>query len=428
MQSPVSEHGDRSSHGGFLPTRRFYSPEFLDFEKERLWPRVWHLVGRAAEIPNSGDWLTYDLHDLSLLLIRQADGTISGFHNVCPHRGNRLLDGRGHSEAIRCSFHCWTFDIAGQLQAAPGQQGFPAFSKRDFGLRPLHVEVVTGFVFAHPAPEPEPITNWLGGIRAELELYHFEDMACFMRRRIELASNWKTCLDAFQEVYHVRTVHPQLIPGLKAEQSTFDFFGHHSMMMNPNGSEAERGTGTPDDPETHLAFRKGKAAGSNIDISHLEESRITANYQYHLFPNITFNTHATGCQLFRFVPHEQDPQRCAVDILFLERVREGSPRPREAVAAEVDTANTTFGESLRDFELPPSALSFGADLVDTYAIALDQDFALVPRVQRGLRSPGLQVLSLSSQERRILHWNAALDGFLEGPNFAASWRTQLAND
>ncbi len=426
MRTFPSAASERAARGGFLPPRRFHAQEFFELEKERLWPNVWHLVGRAAEIPDPGDWVTYDLHDLSVVAIRQVDHSVRAFHNVCPHRGNRLVDGHGHGDRLTCGFHCWVFELDGKLVGVPEQDGLPSFSRQDRGLRPLHAEVVSGFVFAHPGASPEPIASWLGDVTAELDLYRFEDMACFLRRRLELSCNWKTCLDAFQEVYHVRGVHPQLVPGLRTTQSTFGFFGAHSMMMNPNGEESARGTGSEDDPDMHLAFRRSKAERGSIDVSHLEESRLTANYQYHLFPNVTFNTHATGCQLFRFLPHPSEPERCTVDVWFLERICAGHSPTGEAEVVDVDLARTTFGESLDGFEPPESAKSFGTDLVEIYATALDQDFTLVSNLQRGLRSPGLGDLVLSAQERRIVHWHAMLDAFLEGPAFDDAWRLRFA--
>ena len=426
MRISRTDARDSAARGGFLPPRRFYAQEFFEFEKQRLWPQVWHLVGRAAEIPNPGDWLTYDLHDLSVIAIRQRDRSVRAFHNTCPHRGNRLLNGRGHAERIPCQYHCWVFDLDGSLSGVPEQDDLPSFSRRDYGLRPLHSEVVSGFIFAHQGDQPEPIASWLDGLTAELDLYRFEEMACFLRRRLELRCNWKTCLDAFQEVYHVRGVHPQLLPGLKTARSTFGFYGVHSMMINPNGEESARGTGTEDDLDLLAAFRRSKAELGAIDISHLEESRLTANYQYHLFPNVTFNTHATGCQLFRFLPHPSDPERCSVDVWFMERPCRDADLAAEAVVEEFDLDRTTFGQTLDGFVPPASAVSFGTDLVEIYGLALDQDFGLLPGVQRGLHSPGLGDLVLSSQERRIAHWNAMLDSFLDGPEFEDSWRLRFA--
>jgi phenylpropionate dioxygenase-like ring-hydroxylating dioxygenase large terminal subunit len=353
-----------------------------------------------------------------------------------------LVDGRGSGRFFQCRFHCWSFELDGALRGVPEREAFPPFDERRYGLRELRVESCEGFVFVHRDPHAPPLRECLGGLADELALYRFGEMACFLRRRLVLPANWKTCLDAFQEVYHVRGIHPQLLPGLKTADSTFAFWGPHSKMINPNGDPAARGTGAPDDRELLACLQRKRAMAAGLDIEGLDETRLVDNHQLHIFPNVSFNTHATGCQLFRFLPHPPDVESCVLDVLLLERrsdaslafgslrgpeaLHRGAERAPEADPVEVDLATTRFGATLAGFEPPPSARSFGADLVQVYALALDQDFALIPEVQRGLRSSGLRELLISAQERRILHWNAALDALLEGPDFDPALRVRAA--
>jgi phenylpropionate dioxygenase-like ring-hydroxylating dioxygenase large terminal subunit len=401
----------------------------MALEADRLWPRVWQVAGRVAEIPNRGDWITYDLLDLAIIVVRGGDGVVRAFQNVCPHRGSRLVDGRGSSSRFVCPYHCWAFELDGVLAAVPEREDFPPLDDQRQGLRRVSAETAGGFVFVHPDPDPEPLAAWLGGVSEELALYRFDEMSCFLRRRLELPCNWKTCLDAFQEVYHVRGIHPQLLPGLKTARSTFRYFGAHSRMINPNGEESARGSGTEDDLDLIAAFRRSKAEAAKLDISQLEELRITANFQYNVFPNLSINTHATGCQLFRFLPHPRDPQRCSVDVAFLERVAPGLERPPEAELLDLGSLDTGmgFGRSLEGFKLPASAESFGDDLTQIYAAALDQDFAALVDVQRGLGTRGLRELVLGRQEQRVLHWNLLLDTYLDGEGFEGSLQTRLAD-
>jgi phenylpropionate dioxygenase-like ring-hydroxylating dioxygenase large terminal subunit len=420
---------ERLAKGGYLSPGRYLEPGFMALEADRLWPRVWQVAGRVAEIPNPGDWITYDLLDLAIIVVRGEDGVVRGFQNVCPHRGSRLVDGRGSSPRFVCPYHCWAFELDGALAAVPEREGFPPLDARRQALRRVAVEAAAGFVFVHPDPDAEPLAAWLEGISEELALYRFDEMSCFLRRRLELPCNWKTCLDAFQEVYHVRGIHPQLLPGLKIGLSTFRYFGAHSRMINPNGDERARGSGTEDDLDLIAAFRRSKAEAASIDIGGLEERRITANFQYNVFPNLSINTHATGCQLFRFLPHASDPQRCSVDISLLERVAPGRAKPPEAEPLELGSLDSGvgFGRSLEGFELPASVESFGEDLLQIYAAALDQDFGALVDIQRGLRTRGLRELVLGHQEQRILHWNLLLDRCLEGEGFDDALRTRMAD-
>jgi len=108
------------------PTEAFLSREYLEVEKTLLWPKVWQMVERETDLPNPGDWLTYNVADESIIVLRKDDGTFKAFHNVCPHRGRQLvsvpdyLPGKVHSvrggnrKNFICGFHGWTFDLDGE--------------------------------------------------------------------------------------------------------------------------------------------------------------------------------------------------------------------------------------------------------------------------------------------------------------------------
>jgi phenylpropionate dioxygenase-like ring-hydroxylating dioxygenase large terminal subunit len=426
MTAPRATHPGCGEKGGFVPRARYLSGGFAALEAQRLWPRVWQLACREAEIPEAGDWLTYDCLGESTLLVRQGSGALRAFANTCPHRGNRLVEGRGSARRFQCAFHCWTFGLDGALRSVPERDGFPPLDERRHGLREVRAESWGGFVFVHGDPDAQTLRAYLGGLVEELAPYRFEEMTCFLRRRLVLPANWKTCLDAFQEVYHVRGIHPQLLPALRTAESTFAFWGPHSKMVNPYGVAEARGSGGPEDRELLARQVRQRAAQFGFDLDALEETRLVDNHQFHIFPNVSFNTHATGCQLFRFLPHPREVEACVLDVCLLERVHPGSPRPPDAGVVEVDLAGTSFGATLAGFAPPPAARSFGEELVQVYALALDQDFALIPEVQRGLRSSAGRDLVLSAQERRITHWNATLDAWLEGPGLDPAWRTRAA--
>src|SRR5262245_63770879 len=92
-----------------VPAERYYDREFFELEKERLWPRVWQMACRLEEIPEPGDFVEYEICDQSILVVRQADGSIKAFHNACRHRATQLCQGTGRLRAgqIVCPFHGW---------------------------------------------------------------------------------------------------------------------------------------------------------------------------------------------------------------------------------------------------------------------------------------------------------------------------------
>ena len=105
---------------------RYTSREFMELELDHMWARVWNIGGRSMEIPEPGDYVVHQLARDSILMVRQGDGSIRAFHNVCPHRGNRLVYGReGSTDAFVCSYHGWTFGHDGTLVHVQDEEDFP---------------------------------------------------------------------------------------------------------------------------------------------------------------------------------------------------------------------------------------------------------------------------------------------------------------
>src|SRR4051812_3339784 len=93
----------------------FTSKEYAQAEADKLWPKVWQQAGRVEEVPNVGDYITYDIMDDTILIVRSEPDKISAFYNVCAHRGRRLVDGCGHTKQFRCQYHAWKYNLKGEV-------------------------------------------------------------------------------------------------------------------------------------------------------------------------------------------------------------------------------------------------------------------------------------------------------------------------
>src|SRR5262249_35810247 len=102
---------------GFLPKERYTTDEFMAWELEQLWPRVWQIAGRVEELAAPGDFLEYAIGDDSIVVVRTEPGDLAAFHNACRHRGTRLAEGCGAFAGgeIRCPYHAWTYALDGRL-------------------------------------------------------------------------------------------------------------------------------------------------------------------------------------------------------------------------------------------------------------------------------------------------------------------------
>jgi phenylpropionate dioxygenase-like ring-hydroxylating dioxygenase large terminal subunit len=231
-----------------VPTETCTSPEFFELERERIFRKVWLNMGREDDLPLPGSYVVRDLAiaKTSVLLVRGKDSKIRAFHNVCTHRGNRLV---GNDQGVCkgrfvCRFHSWAFDTAGKLTWVSDEANFYDIDKETLGLKPIAADVWEGFVFINLDPNPaESLTEYMAGMVQQIHGYPFEKQRLMSRYRVEEAANWKVILDAQNEVYHLPFLHityPDFCPLNEQKFSRIqDFrrFGRHtvySVEMNPD--------------------------------------------------------------------------------------------------------------------------------------------------------------------------------------------------
>ena len=197
---------------GPIPTEPYFSEEYFKQEQKYVFGRAWIHLGRVEEIPNPGDYFVKDLEapKASVLVVRDKDGQVRAFHNVCTHRCNRLVInscGKG-ARRFNCTFHGWSFDTQGKLAGVPEKDTFTKFDQSELGLTPVACDTWEGFIFVCFADPPqESLEDFLGDHFAQLKGYPFHRLqACFGWQAV-VKCNWKVALDAFQEAYHVPYVH-----------------------------------------------------------------------------------------------------------------------------------------------------------------------------------------------------------------------------
>ncbi|HXQ42887.1 MAG TPA: aromatic ring-hydroxylating dioxygenase subunit alpha [Candidatus Udaeobacter sp.] len=197
-----------------LPWWTYFNPELLEIEKEQLFRRCWQVVGHVSDIPEPGDYLALDVVGERALVMRGKDGQVRCFHNVCRHRGSRVVkDGQGHCRgAIVCPFHGWTYDLDGRLRGMPKRKSFPELDPDKHGLVPLESEIWMGFIFVRFLPSRQPSMAALMAEHApEIANYRLEQMKPLTGFNTEvLPVNWKAVRDVDNEGYHVPVAHPTL--------------------------------------------------------------------------------------------------------------------------------------------------------------------------------------------------------------------------
>ena len=206
-----------SSEDYTLPARCFYDPAVFARERERIFFRSWQLVAHRNELREPGSFVTHELLGQSIVVVAGRDGTLRAFHNVCQHRGNRLIAARrGKAALFTCGYHAWSYALDGCLKAAPNVAAVPGFDKSAFGLKPVKVEVFASFVFINLDPDARPIASMTAGAEAQIRRFipDLDRLELLEEVDVPVAANWKVIQENSIEGYHFDysgPVHKQLV-------------------------------------------------------------------------------------------------------------------------------------------------------------------------------------------------------------------------
>ena len=195
-----------------LPAWTYNHPQMTRLELERILEPSWQIVCHVNAVPRRGDFATFELGASGVMVVRDSAGEIRAYHNVCRHRGARLLEGLGHCAGpIVCPYHGWSYRLGGELVGTPERDSFPTLERARWGLKPARSQVAFGFVFVCLAGNPPSVEAAWGELAAELEPYHIEAMQPLGPLYIEhWDCDWKVAMDNYLESYHVPIGHPGL--------------------------------------------------------------------------------------------------------------------------------------------------------------------------------------------------------------------------
>jgi glycine betaine catabolism A len=208
-----------------LPSSWYRSARVFELEKERIFCREWLCVAREEEVAEPGTWRVLEVAGESILLLRNREGRLNAFYNVCRHRGARLC--RSPAEAvsggqlrmsggvaggrITCPYHGWTYDFDGRLVAAPYLTTEPDFERGLFSLYPVALDSWGGFIFLNlTAASAVPLGEQLATISARVARYPLAQLRIGHSIRYEVGANWKVICENYNECYHCAGVHPEL--------------------------------------------------------------------------------------------------------------------------------------------------------------------------------------------------------------------------
>jgi Rieske 2Fe-2S family protein len=263
-----------------LPRAAYTSERVLAFELERLFAGSWVCLARAEELPDPGDQLAAQIGEVGVLVLRDRDGALRAFANLCRHRGHELLPAGAStsSKSVVCPYHAWSYRLDGSLRAAPGMRGSDGFEATAHGLVRLPVHVWHGFVMVNASGDAPPLDRHLGALDELVAPYRPERLMAMASHQYQPLANWKVLCENYHECYHCPRIHPELC---RVSPPTS---GHNYDLPGA-------WVGGAMELREHAATMSLDGRGAGVPIEGLDGERLRTVRYLHLLPNLLLSLH-----------------------------------------------------------------------------------------------------------------------------------------
>ncbi len=355
-----------------LASKFYTDPAILEIEKMRIFLRTWQLVGTLSHecgetngvkrtIADPESFFTADVTGEPIIVVRNKEGTLRAFSNVCRHRAGPIALGSGCKNVLRCQYHGWTYTLDGRLIGTPDVEGVEFFDRSNMGMVPLRVETWEQFIFVNFDLDAEPLSVYLGRIPEQVRGFQFAGLQFAERRDYIIHCNWKVYVDNYLEGYHIPIAHPGLMREIDYTQYRTDTFRYYSEQFAPI-----RAMKTDDATERFYAPGKG-----------LQQA-----VYFWVFPNLMLNVYPDNISTNLIVPIAHDKTLTIFEWFFH------------------DVANAKVQERIQ------RAIAFSDEVQQ-------EDIGLCENVQRGLRSSTYDRGRYSvKRENGVHHFHMLLGEFL----------------
>ncbi|MCI3207804.1 MULTISPECIES: SRPBCC family protein [Pandoraea] len=202
-----------------MPPGVYTSPDFLAREQQGIFAREWQCVGRASVLAAPGDYLTAQIGDQPVVVVRDEQGQLTAMSNVCLHRMSVLLEGRGNIRRIVCPYHAWNYGLDGQLKGAPMMDEQAGFCKESYRLPAIRCEQWQGWIYVTLDSHAPPVARQLSELTELIAPYGMTDYIETFYEEHVWDTNWKILAENFMESYHLPMLHRATVgPHSKLEE------------------------------------------------------------------------------------------------------------------------------------------------------------------------------------------------------------------
>lgn len=348
-----------------IPAGRYVDPAFLALERQYLWQRSWVYACHLDELPTAGSFLLLRKTGSPILVVRGQDDVVRAFYNTCRHRGGPVVRSeKGCVKGFVCGYHGWSYSLDGTLLNLRDKRDFVGLDLAAHGLKPIRCERFFNWIFINEDPRAEPLLEHVAPFGEYFRQFRPEEWRLVAQEARDVRCNVKVLLDAFLEVYHLKSIHQDTVDRfLDHRGTTIALYRRgHSLMVTPNRR--------PDwmDPGT-VGMRR-------IETATVIASRNNASFNF--FPNLVVPVDPTGCPFLLFWPTSDTSMRIECHWFAPDWGGGAPPELWKVRIANFDRI-------------------------------LDEDLQFAPSIQESVMSRGFTGIPLSYQERRIYHWHAELD-------------------
>jgi choline monooxygenase len=350
---------DRTPLGAALEPNLYLEPEIVGLEQRAIFERTWQFAGHVGDLAERGSYLTTEVVDQPVLVVRDHDGEIRAFRNVCRHRGSRLLAGSGScGKAIRCLYHGWTYRLDGRLIGVPEGREIADLDKSRLGLHEVRAEVFCGLIFVNLDPGAEPMGERLSGLAERLARYDIPRLERFGKGGDTQPANWKVVVENYIEGYHIPIAHPSLMRLLDYQRYDVEVHGDWVWFEAPMRDK-------PSDNRLERLYQRLVRPAPGLGPEDRRVWRFVL-----IYPNTTIDLYPDQVNTWRLWPDGANVTR---DEWGTFR-HPGAPRSSRAAQRINNVLNTAV---------------------------LKEDVDLVGNVQRGIRSRGYHPGPLSRREAAV---------------------------
>lgn len=299
-----------------IPSSWYSDAEVFELERRVVFGDTWQVVGRADQVAEPGSFFTAELAGEPILVVRDEEGVLRAFYNVCRHRAAQVInEPEGRAKKLRCRYHGWTYDLSGRLRGTPEFDGVADFRREDNGLMPIAVQVWGPLVGVHLGQASSSLEEFLSPLPQRTAGLGLDRLRFAGRRDYRLACNWKVFVDNYLDGgYHINTVHPGLAGVIDYSQYRTEIAGQTSVQISP--------------------LKSGPAQSGNDGVAQVRTG--DAAYYWWVFPNFMMNIYHGVMDTNLVLPLGPDSCRVIMDFYF---DRTEGPEARQFIQQSIEVGH-----------------------------------------------------------------------------------------